>query len=78
MDDLTALPALGPAPGAGARCWAAVGARFDGNTTDDAMLWMTAAAGFGHLVPAALAELVELTVDGDVGWVVFPPAGFRL
>ncbi len=57
-----------------------VGLSFDGNRGDDVRHWMFADDEFASgLVAETLDALMLLTVeDANLGWVCFPPEGFRL
>jgi hypothetical protein len=52
---------------------------FDGNLTDQIANWLLPAPEFTEVTEKGFALLWEMTVeDNNLGWVVFPPAGYRL
>jgi hypothetical protein len=52
---------------------------FDGNLTDQIANWLLPAPGFVEVTERGFELLWEMTVDEhNLGWVVFPPAGYRL
>lgn len=54
-------------------------ALFDGNYSDDIVSWMFSNENWNDDdIPAMLDQLMQHTVWGHLGWVVFPKQGYRL
>lgn len=53
-------------------------AAFDGNLSADPTNWLFPTEDFDSLPTEAVETLMARTVEGNVAWVIFPPAGFRL
>lgn len=51
---------------------------FDGNWTSNPTRWMFPLPEFERITEDGWDRLVELMLRGDIGWVVFVPAGYRV
>lgn len=52
--------------------------RFDGNLSETPWNWLFPSGDFTEITDEALDELMGFTIAGNLGWVIFPPAGYRL
>ena len=51
---------------------------FDGNRNDDNKHWLFPEGDFESLWEENVEALMQVTQDGNIRWVTFPPEGFRL
>lgn len=50
----------------------------DGNDSDRPTNWLYPTEGFEEVSAEALDDLMRFTLEGNLGWVIFPPEGYRL